>query len=91
MDRLQLYVFVAETVVRRRLPFGKVYSLVNWFADSTNFNSMTKAQVSEVLGFCDRYATGRDTRNDWQRIADNHAKLHGTPPQLDFIQMLLRP
>ncbi|MDR0215908.1 MAG: ORF6N domain-containing protein [Comamonas sp.] len=89
LDRLPLYLFTAETVVRRRLPFSKVYSLVNLFAGSGNFKNMTREQVADVLDFCDRYALGQDTRNDWQRITDNYTKLHGTPPQQDFIQMLL--
>ena len=50
---------------------------------------MSKEQSAEVADFCDRFALGSDTRNDWQRITDNQTKLHGTPPQLDMVQKLL--
>lgn len=88
-DRLPLYHFVVDATVRHHLIFSKVYSLLNLFAGSRSFKEMSKEQVAEVHDFCDRFALGRDTRNDWQRITDNQTKLHGTPPQLDMVQKLL--
>lgn len=69
--------------------FNKVYVLMNLFAGTHRFKDMSKEQSAEVNEFCDRFAEGRDTRNDWQRITDNQTKLHGTPPQLDMVQKLL--
>ncbi len=88
-DRLPLYHFVVDTTIRHHLIFSKVYLLVNLFAGSKSFKEMTKEQIAAVADFCDRFALGQDTRNDWQRIADNQAKLHGTPAQLDMVQKLL--
>lgn len=88
-DRLPLYHFVVDSTIRHHLIFSKVYSLLNLFAGSRSFKEMSKEQVAEVHDFCDRFALGRDTRNDWQRITDNQTKLHGTPPQLDMVQKLL--
>lgn len=88
-DRLPLYHFVVDTTIRHHLIFSKVYLLVNLFAGSKSFKDMTKEQTAAVADFCDRFALGQDTRNDWQRIADNQAKLHGTPAQLDMVQKLL--
>lgn len=88
-DRLPLYHFAVETVVNHHLMFNKVYALLNLFAGSRCFKDMSKQQTTEVADFCDRFALGQDTRNDWQRIINNEAKLHGTPPQLDMVQKLL--
>jgi hypothetical protein len=88
-DRLPLYHFAVDTVMRHRLLFSKVYVLINTFAGTHHFKDMTKAQTAEVIDFCDRFASGQDTRNDWQRITDNQTKLHGAPPQLDMVQKLL--
>lgn len=88
-DRLPLYHFVVDTTIRHSLLFSKVYALVNLFAGSRSFKEMTKEQTAEVADFCDRFALGHDTRNDWQRIADNQAKLHGEQRQLDMVQRLL--
>lgn len=88
-DRLPLYHFVVETTIRHHLIFSRVYQLLNLFAGSTSFKEMTKEQIAAVADFCDRFALGQDTRNDWQRITDNQAKLHGTPAQLDMVQKLL--
>lgn len=89
MDRLPLYLFTAETVVKHRLLFSKVYTLVNLYAGTHSFKEMTKEQVVDVGDFCDRFARGQDTRNDWQRIADNQADLFGEPAQVDLVQKLL--
>ena len=62
---------------------------MNLYAGSLSFREMTKAQSAEVADFCDRFMLGQDTRNDWQRITDNQAKLHGESPQLDMVQKLL--
>lgn len=88
-DRLPLYHFVVDTTIRHHLIFSRVYSLLNLFAGSRSFKEMTKEQITAVAEFCDRFALGQDTRNDWQRITDNQAKLHGTPAQLDMVQKLL--
>lgn len=88
-DRLPLYHFAVETVVNHHINFSKVYALLNLFAGSRSFKDMSKQQTTEVADFCDRFALGQDTRNDWQRIINNEAKLHGTPPQLDMVQKLL--
>lgn len=88
-DRLPLYHFAIDTVVKHRLMFNKVYVLLNLFAGARSFKEMSKEQTAEVADFCDRFAIGSDTRNDWQRITDNQTKLHGTPPQLDMVQKLL--
>lgn len=88
-DRLPLYHFAIDTVVKHRLMFNKVYALLNLFAGARSFKEMSKEQSAEVADFCDRFAIGSDTRNDWQRITDNQTKLHGTPPQLDMVQKLL--
>lgn len=88
-DRLPLYHFAIDTVVKHHLMFNKVYTLLNLFAGSHCFKDMSKEQTAEVADFCDRFALGQDTRNDWQRITSNQAKLHGTPPQLDLVQKLL--
>lgn len=88
-DRLPLYHFVVEMVIRHRLIFSKAYELVNLFAGTLHFKEMSKEQVAEVAEFCRRFAIGKDTRSDWQRITDNQTKLHGTPPQLDMVQKLL--
>ena len=88
-DRLPLYHFAIDTVVKHRLRFNKVYALLNLFAGAHSFKEMSKGQSADVADFCDRFARGSDTRNDWQRIADNQTKLHGTPPQLDMVQKLL--
>lgn len=88
-DRLPLYHFAVETVVNHHLMFNKVYALLNLFAGSRCFKDMSKQQTTEVADFCDRFALGQDTRNDWQRIINNEAKLHGTSPQLDMVQKLL--
>lgn len=88
-DRLPLYHFVVDTTIRHHLIFSRVYSLLNLFAGSRSFKEMTKEQTAAVADFCDRFALGQDTRNDWQRITDNQTKLHGTPAQLDMVQKLL--
>ena len=88
-DRLPLYHFVVDTTIRNHLIFSKAYSLLNLFAGSRSFKEMSKEQAAEVHDFCDRFALGQDTRNDWQRITDNQSKLHGTPAQLDMVQKLL--
>lgn len=88
-DRLPLYHFAVDTVVKHKLMFNKVYVLLNLFAGSRSFQEMTKEQTADVAEFCDRFALGQDTRNDWQRIADNQAELFGEPPQLDMVQKLL--
>ena len=88
-DRIPLYHFVVDTGLRHKLIFSKVYTLINMFAGCVRFAEMTKEQAVEADEFCDRFAKGQDTRNDWQRITDNQTKLHGTPPQLDMVQKLL--
>lgn len=88
-DRVPLYFFTVDTVIRHRLLFSKVYLLLNLFAGSKRFKEMTKEQVDEVASFCDRFAIGLDTRADWQRIRRNQQKLHGEPQQLDFVNQLL--
>lgn len=88
-DRLALYHFAVDAVIKHRLMFSKVYTFLNLYAGSRNFSGMTKAQTAEVSDFCDRFVLGQDTRNDWQRITDNEIKLHGTSPQLDMVQKLL--
>jgi len=88
-DRLPLYHFVVEMVIRHRLIFSKAYELVNLFAGTLHFKEMSKEQVAEVAEFCRRFSIGKDTRSDWQRITDNQSKLHGTPAQLDMVQKLL--
>lgn len=88
-DRLPLYHFAVDTVVKHKLMFNKVYVLLNLFAGTRSFQEMTKEQSAEVAEFCDRFALGQDTRNDWQRIADNQADLFGEPKQLDMVQKLL--
>ena len=69
--------------------FNKVYLLLNLFAGTRSFQEMTKEQSAAVADFCDRFALGQDTRNDWQRIANNQADLFGEPKQLDMVQKLL--
>lgn len=88
-DRLPLYHFAIDTVIKHRLMFSKVYTLINLFAGTTSFQEMTKEQSAQVADFCDRFALGQDTRNDWQRITDNKTRLHGESPQLDMVQKLL--
>lgn len=88
-DRLPLYHFAIDTVIKHRLMFSKVYTLINLYAGSPNFQQMTKEQSAEVADFCDRFAIGQDTRNDWQRITDNKTRMHGESPQLDMVQKLL--
>lgn len=88
-DRLPLYHFAIDTVIKHRLMFSKVYAFLNLYAGSTSFQQMTKEQSAQVADFCDRFVLGQDTRNDWQRITDNQARLHGESPQLDMVQKLL--
>ncbi|MDR0216203.1 MAG: ORF6N domain-containing protein [Comamonas sp.] len=88
-DRLPLYHFAIDTVIKHRLMFSKVYTLINLYAGSLSFQQMTKEQSAQVADFCDRFALGQDTRNDWQRINDNKTRLHGESPQLDMVQKLL--
>lgn len=88
-DRLPLYHFAIDTVIKHRLMFSKVYTLINLYAGSHNFQDMTKEQSAQVADFCDRFALGQDTRNDWQRITDNQTRMHGESPQLDMVQKLL--
>ena len=88
-DRLPLYRFAADTMVNHHVSFSKSYALVNLFAGTRCFKDMSKEQVAEVAEFCDRFALGQDTRNDWQRIANNQADLFGEPRQLDMVQKLL--
>lgn len=88
-DRLPLYHFAVDTVMKHHLNFSKVYVLINLFAGTRSFQEMTKEQTAQVAEFCDRFALGNDTRNDWQRIADNQADLFGEPPQVDMVQKLL--
>lgn len=88
-DRLPLYHFAIDTVIKHRLMFSKVYTLINLYAGSPNFQQMTKEQSAQVADFCDRFALGQDTRNDWQRITDNKTRMHGESPQLDMVQKLL--
>ena len=88
-DRLPLYHFAVDTMVNHQINFNKAYALVNLFAGTRCFKDMSKEQVAEVAEFCDRFALGQDTRNDWQRIANNQADLFGEPRQLDMVQKLL--
>ncbi|BEP34363.1 hypothetical protein GmRootV59_13370 [Variovorax sp. V59] len=88
-DRLPLYHFAVDTVIKHHLPFSKAYVLINLFAGTRSFKEMSRGQSAEVADFCDRFALGQDTRNDWQRITDNQTKLYGTPQQLDMVQRLL--
>lgn len=88
-DRLPLYHFAVDAVIKHRLMFSKVYTFLNLYAGSHSFREMTKEQTAEVADFCDRFALGQDTRNDWQRITDNKTRLHGESPQLDMVQKLL--
>jgi hypothetical protein len=89
MDRLPLYHFAVDTVIRHHLLFSKVYMLINLFAGSRSLKDLTPDQIPELLDFCDRFALGQDTRNDWQRITDNQARMYGAPAQLDMVQKLL--
>lgn len=89
MDRLPLYHFAVDTVIRHHLIFSKVYMLINLFAGSRSFKDLTQAQIADVIEFCDRFALGQDTRNDWQRITDNQTRMYGAPAQLDMVQKLL--
>ena len=88
-DRLPLYHFAVDTMVNHHINFSKAYVLVNLFAGTRSFKEMSKEQVAKVAEFCDRFALGQDTRNDWQRIANNQADLFGEPRQLDMVQKLL--
>lgn len=88
-DRIPLYYFTVDTVLRHRLLFSRVYLLVNLFAGSKRFKEMTKDQLPEVLEFCDRFAVGQDTRSDWQRIVDNQERMYGAQKQIDMVQQLL--
>jgi hypothetical protein len=88
-DRLPLYHFAIDTVVNHHVNFSKVYALLNLYAGSRRFKDMTKEQAAELADFCDRFAVGQDTRNDWQRIVNNQARLHGLPVQVDMVQKLL--
>ena len=88
-DRLPLYHFTVDTVIKHKLMFNKVYQLINLFAGTHSFKEMSKEQAAQVADFCDRFALGHDTRNDWQRIADNQADLFGEPSQVDMVQKLL--
>lgn len=88
-DRLPLYHFAIDTVVNHHLNFSKVYALLNLYAGSRRFKDMSKEQAAELADFCDRFAVGQDTRNDWQRIVNNQARLHGLPVQVDMVQKLL--
>lgn len=88
-DRLALYHFAVDAVIKHRLMFNKVYAFLNLYAGSPSFSGMTKAQTAEVADFCDRFVLGQDTRNDWQRITDNRTRLYGESPQLDMVQKLL--
>lgn len=88
-DRLALYHFAVDAVIKHRLMFSKVYAFLNLYAGSPSFSGMTKAQTAEVADFCDRFVLGQDTRNDWQRITDNRTRLYGESPQLDMVQKLL--
>lgn len=89
MDRLPLYHFAVDTVIRHHLLFSKVYMLINLFAGSRSLKDLTPDQIPELLDFCDRFALGQDTRNDWQRITDNQTRMYGAPAQLDMVQKLL--
>ena len=88
-DRLPLYHFVVDTAIKHRLVFSKAYILINLYAGSRCFGEMTKGQAADAVGFCCRYALGRDTRNDWKRITDNQVMLYGPQQQLDLVQKLL--
>lgn len=88
-DRLPLYHFAIDTVVNHHLNFSKVYALLNLYAGSRRFKDMSKEQAAELADFCNRFAVGQDTRNDWQRIVNNQARLHGLPVQVDMVQKLL--
>ncbi|WP_447916187.1 ORF6N domain-containing protein [Delftia acidovorans] len=88
-DRRPLYLFAVEAMIRHGLPFSTIYRFMNLFAGSRSFRQMTKAQSVEVADFCDRFMLSQDTRNDWQRITDNQARLHGESPQQDMVQKLL--
>lgn len=89
MSCLPLYHFAVDTVMKHHLNFSKVYVLINLFAGTRSFQEMTKEQTAQVAEFCDRFALGNDTRNDWQRIADNQADLFGEPQQVDMVQKLM--
>lgn len=89
-DRFPLYYFTVDTVLRYRLLFSRVYLLLNLFAGAHRFKEMTKEQVSDVIAFCDRFAVGQDTRQDWLRIHQNQVLLYGEPIQLDFISEMIQ-
>lgn len=88
-DRFPLYHFTIDHVLRHHLLFSRVYTFLNIFAGVRKFKGMTKTQAKETIEFADRFAAGRDTRADWQRIQANQAKLFGEPQQIDFVSMML--
>ncbi len=46
---------------------------------------MTCAQVSEAMAFCERWAVGNSTPDDFARIEHHAVVLRGVPAQLHLI------
>lgn len=84
-DREPLLIAAVRAMVKHRLPFHKVYQTMNFYAGSSRFAVMTKAQVVEAEQFIDRLLLGNDTRADWVRIGANKQELTGDDDQPELL------
>ncbi|WP_456281581.1 KilA-N domain-containing protein [Cupriavidus sp. JZ107] len=86
-DRLPLYHAAIDIMVTYRLPFGRAYQAMNWYAGVDKMPKMSKAQANEVASFVRRLLAGEATIKDFQRIETNRVAIAGESPQLSLISM----
>lgn len=84
-DRLPLLYAAVSLVVTHHLLFGKVYRAMNYYAGTKCFKEMSKADAKEAGKFIERLLAGMDTRQDWNRIEANKAKLGVSTAQPELI------
>lgn len=86
-DRLPMQHKVLDIAVERRLAPSAVQGNVNRYMGVKRSRYASLQQVGDGIGFCDRLLAREETRNDIERITNNHAALYGETRQLPLLGM----
>jgi phage regulator Rha-like protein len=84
-DRLPMQHKVLDIAVERRLAPSAVQGNVNRYMGVKRSRYASLQQVGDGIGFCDRLLAREETRNDIDRITNNHAALYGEARQLPLL------
>lgn len=85
LERAPLHHDVIDISAQRRISTSTVYGALNRWAAVKKMNAMSVHQVAETLGFSGRLKANSETRQDMQRISDNHVALYGESKQLPLL------